>query len=514
MFISVLIATAISAKAQSPGDLDSTFGTNGIVTTAIGSGNDVASSVTIQQDGKIIVAGRSYNMGSNSDFALARYNANGLLDYTFSSDGIVTTNFDSNNFGSSDDYGYSVAIQQDGKIIVAGQSNIGPNLDFALVRYNANGSLDYTFSFDGIVTTDIGSGNDEGFSVAIQQDGKIIVVGWAYNYFSSNYDFALARYKLDGSLDNTFSSDGKVTTAIGSGNDVASSVAIQPDGKIIVAGKSYNGLNWDFALARYNADGSLDSTFSFDGKVTTAIGSGNDECSSVTIQPDGKIIVAGKSYNGSNRDFALARYNADGSLDSTFSSDGIVTTDIGSVSDEGSSVTIQQDGKIIVAGLSYNGSNWDFALARYNADGSLDNTFSSDGKVTTAIGSGNDEGTSVAIQQDGKIIVAGLSYNGSNSDFALARYIGGNGALIEEKGKSEGIKICPNPSNGLFTIEFNNSTYITTYIEVYNINMQKIYATEVKTDMCNINITGYANGLCFVKVINNNGITTGKIMLE
>jgi uncharacterized delta-60 repeat protein len=218
--------------------------------------------------------------------------------------------------------------------------------------------------------------------------------------------------------------DGKVTTAIGSGIDIAYSVAIQTDGKIVAAGFSRSGgSNDDFALVRYNTNGTLDTTFDSDGKVTTAIGSGADIAQSVAIQTDGKIVAAGYSNNGSNVDFALVRYNTDGTLDTSFDSDGKVTTDIASDNDFAYSVALQSDGKIVVAGHSDNGSNEDFALVRYNTDGTLDTSFDSDGKVTTGIGS-EDDAFSVAIQSDGKIVVAGLRSNGNNRDFALVRYAG------------------------------------------------------------------------------------------
>jgi len=170
------------------------------------------------------------------------------------------------------------------------------------------------------------------------------------------------------------------------------------------------------------ADGDLDTSFSGDGKQTTAIGSGTDEANSVVLQSDGKIVAAGYSHNGTNNDFAVVRYNTDGSLDTTFDTDGKVTTDIGSSQDQAYSVVLQSDGKIVVAGWSYNGSNNDFAVVRYNTDGSLDTTFDTDGKVTTAIGSGIDAAYSVVLQSDGKIVVAGYSYNGTNDDFAVVRY--------------------------------------------------------------------------------------------
>jgi uncharacterized delta-60 repeat protein len=339
--------------------------------------------------------------------------AAGDLDLSFSADGLVTTAF-FNDLHSSE-YAYAVAIQADGKIIAAGNGGY-------FTRYQTDGSIDTSFGDNGRAPF---GGNAR--SVAVQSDGKIVVAGHSYN--GSNDDFAIARYNANGSLDTSFSGDGKLTTAIGSGNDNGQSVAVQSDGKIVVAGYSYNGSNNDFAVARYNANGSLDTSFDGDGKLTTAFGSRSDEGYGVAVQSDGKLVVAGQSHNGSNYDFAVARYNANGSLDTSFDGDGKVTTAFGSSTDGGYSVAVQSDGKIVVAGSSYTGSNYDFAVAQYNADGSLDTSFSGDGKLTTAIGSSHDNAASVAIQGDGKIVVAGYSYNGNNYDFAVARYEGAMGSL-------------------------------------------------------------------------------------
>jgi uncharacterized delta-60 repeat protein len=487
--------------AQS-GSLDLSFDNDGKLTTAIGSGSGY--SAAIQSDGKIIMAGSSYN-GSDNDFALVRYNADGSLDNTFDSDGKVTT-----AVGSSNDIGYSVAIQSDGKIIMAGYSYNGSNWKFALVRYNADGSLDNTFDSDGKLTTAIGNANDIGNSVAIQSDGKIVVAGGSNN--GSDSDFALVRYNTDGSLDNSFDSDGKVTTAIGSSHDIGRSVSIQSDGKIVVAGVSYNGSDYDFALVRYNADGSLDNSFDSDGKVTTAFGSGDDQGYSAAIQSDGKIVVAGKSDNGSDYDFALVRYNADGSLDNTFDSDGKATTDFGGYDDIGNSVAIQSDGKIVLTGWNYNGSNYDFALVRYNADGSLDNTFDSDGKVTTAIGSGDDEGNSVTIQSDGKIVVAGYSVNGSNSDFALVRYNGSATSTgLASLSSDQSISIFPNPGNGIFTIQ---CPVTISDLEIVNECGEKCISTTVNSQQETINLSSQPNGIYFLQLKTDKGVLNKKIILQ
>src|SRR6266508_2775550 len=304
-----------------------------------------------------------------------------------------------------------------------GATKLSPDLQTPALISAVAGQLDPTFGSSGKILTPIGSGGDGATSVAIQSDGKIVAAGYSGN--GSNGDFALARYNPNGSLDSSFGSGGKVTTPMGSANDDVNSVAIQSDGKIVVAGYSRNGPNDDFALARYNPDGSLDSSFGSGGKVTTPIGSSHEGAYSVAIQSDGKIVAAGYSVNGIHVIFALARYNPDGSLDSSFGSGGKVTTPIGVSSDDRAwSVAIQSDGKIIAAGSTAIPSGADFAVARYNLDGSLDASFGSGGKVITPIGSAFDGANSVAIQSDGKVVAAGYGYNGSNYDFALARYLG------------------------------------------------------------------------------------------
>ena len=326
---------------------------------------------------------------------------NGSLDLSFDTDGMVITNITGDY-----NYGHSVAIQSDGKIVVAGFSSNGIDNDFALVRYNTNGSLDNTFDTDGMLTTAIDSFSEEAYSVAIQNDGKILVAGFSYNGIDN--DFALVRYNANGSLDTTFDTDGIITTTVGISNDFGQSLAIQSDGKIVIAGYSYIGGNSKITLMRYNSNGSLDNTFDTDGILTTSIGTSNDFVQSLAIQSDGKIVVAGNSYNGANYDFALVRYNTNGSLDNTFDADGIVLTAIGTSNDYGHSLAIQSDGKIVMAGYSSNGIKFDFALLRYNTNGSLDNTFDTDGILTTSVGNADDYGMSVVIQSDGKIFVAGV----------------------------------------------------------------------------------------------------------
>jgi uncharacterized delta-60 repeat protein len=240
--------------------------------------------------------------------------------------------------------------------------------------------------------------------------------------FASSLALPLNMRAQDGALDLTFDTDGIVSTPIGASDDYAYAVAVQADGKIVVAGRSNNGSNNDFALTRYNTNGSLDLSFDTDGIVTTPIGTFGDEAYAVAVQADGKIVVAGRSYNGANDDFALTRYNTNGSLDLSFDTDGIVTTPVGTSDDLAYSVAVQANGKIVVAGFSYNGSGSDISLTRYTTNGSLDLNFDTDGIVTTPVGTTDDFAYSVAVQTDGKIVVAGRSYNGSDNDFVVVRY--------------------------------------------------------------------------------------------
>jgi uncharacterized delta-60 repeat protein len=398
------------------GDLDPSFGAGGKVTTVLGSDVSAGQSVVGQNDGKILVAGSSHN-GANYDFALVRYTTAGALDTSFNGTGKVTTPISNDH-----DLGSAVAVQGDGKILVAGSSFIGGYINFALARYTNGGALDTALNGSGKVTTHF-SGSDRAHSTAVQSDGKILVAGFSYN--GIRYNFALVRYTSTGALDTSFNGTGKVTTPVGPNHDEAYSVAVQGDGKILVAGTSYNGSNYDFALVRYTSAGALDTSFNGTGKVTTPIGSSADIGSAVLVQSDGRIILAGSYYNGSNYDFALARYMSTGALDTSFGGGlGTVTTPIGSGNDYGKSGILRSDGKIIVAGEFYNGSNYDFAVVRYTSTGALDNSFGSGGKVNTPVGSSDDRGRGVALQSDGRVVVAGTSHNGSYDNFALVRYLG------------------------------------------------------------------------------------------
>lgn len=434
--VAILMVTASLVQAA-PGDLDTTFDGDGKVTTHF-IFTDEVHAIAIQSDGKIVAAGVAIcdpcaGPVTPHDFALARYNRDGTLDSSFDGDGKVTTDFDLN-----EDEAFAVAIQADGKIIAAGSAN-GPNtLDFAVARYNPDGSLDSTFDGDGKVITDFAGGNDLGRGVAIQADGKIVVAGVAFTAQCLPCDslptdnFGLARFNSNGSLDPSFGFGGKQVTDFGGSADEARGLAIQGDGRIVAAGSATIG-SVDFGVARYMTDGSLDATFDGDGKVTTDYSEESEDLAhAVALQKDGRIVAGGSWLWDAGdapccflRDFFLARYNPDGSLDAGFGGDGKVATDINR-EDHIYGVAIHGDGKIVAAGCAQGcflpTPNSDFGLTRYNPDGSLDTTFSADGKVTTDFASDEDQARGVAIQADGRIVAAGAAVISDNHDFALARY--------------------------------------------------------------------------------------------
>jgi uncharacterized delta-60 repeat protein len=450
--IAALALTALlsaGAAAQLPGDLDPGFGVGGKLLVDFNGSTDIAEDIAVQPDGKLVVVGLTYvdNDFSNEDFAVLRLMPDGTPDPSFGVNGRVTTDFPNLAAVAS-----SVVVQPDGKIVVAGGAFplftfLG---DFELVRYNPDGTLDTSFGVGGIVTTSFPGQGSYAFDVALQPDGRIVAAGTDFVNFSSqqssNTDFALARYLPDGTLDTSFGSDGKVTTDFQLGNDDAFSVLIQPDGKLVAVGSAIDIVKfYDFAAARYLPDGTPDDTFGAGGKTQVDFGTfgtdvDHDQALGAALQPDGKIVAAGFTiYDlGVSSDFALLRWNADGTLDTGFDGDGMQQIDFGSFAQEAWDVAIQPNGKIVTAGFAdTESSDSDFLLARCNPDGSLDTTFSDDGKVRTSFGVLNGGAHAAALQPDGRIVAAGFQAGGT-VDIALSRYIGDPQAWVDKDGALAG----------------------------------------------------------------------------
>jgi uncharacterized delta-60 repeat protein len=421
------------AATKLTGQLDPTFGTEGKVTTDLGSNNEEVRALVVQPDGKIVAAGHTWP-GLGPQFALVRYNADGTLDPGFGDGGQVVTNM----IGTEHDYAQATALllQPDGKLVAVGWA-VNPELGhsvFALARYNPDGTLDPTFGEGGKVLAAVDrtpsiSRADEAHAAALAPDGKIVVGGVTGLYPT---DSGLMRFNTDGSVDTTFGTEGRVITDMGTA-DTIQSVAVLPDGKILAAGyggKAGGNQFLDFTLARYNTDGSLDSTFGNGGKVLTDVSTNRDEAAALVVRPDGKIVVGGPVYVGVTFcttdacryfGFALAQYNPDGSLDKSFGHGGIVMQDFARSSAD-YALQLLPDGKLAAVGYASD----DFALALFNPNGTLIDTIGKKGRVTAAFGPYHEVAYAVALQPDGKIVAAGTATvdpnNLLNGDFALVRF--------------------------------------------------------------------------------------------
>jgi uncharacterized delta-60 repeat protein len=435
------------------GALDPTFGTGGSVLTSFkpetsqsGYG-DLPRAAHVLADGSILVVG---NTATSADFGLVKLTGEGKLDTTFGTGGRVATDF----FGSSD-WAQDLVVQSDGKIVVAGFFERAPvsggspyDYDIGVARYNADGSPDTSFGSGGKVYTNISTyqasdtfyQRDEAYAVALQGD-KIIVSGMSYSGTATQLDTTLVRYNANGSLDSSFGDGGKVVTPVSAGpdwnNESVNNMVVLPGSSILVVGDAEqgNGVKAIF-LARYLPDGILDTSFGTGGITivpndTMASAYGRD----VAILADGsnKILVAGSMLGDGDYDVALVRLQASGAIDTTFGThgDGIVRIDSGSRADDyGRAMAIQHDGKIVVAGWVGSTNQADTMVARLLQDGRRDPDFGVGGFAINAFSANdNDQFIAAAIQADGRIVAVGqmryaVGKNGANTDILVARYLG------------------------------------------------------------------------------------------
>jgi uncharacterized delta-60 repeat protein len=420
-----VIPFTLRQAAAGPSDLDAFFGMGGVAITAFPGGwSDVMQALAVQSDGKIIAAGGTYNDG-DFNFGLARYTPDGLPDTGFgTAGGMASTAF------SGSGYVYCLAVQKDGKIIAAGD-NQDFFAEFAMVRYKPNGTIDTTFGTAGKVTTTFGSTDRYATpsAIVLQNDGKIVLAGGVQDFSNTNAatNFVLARYSSTGALDPTFGSGGKVSTDLG-GADGISCMQLLSDGKFLVAGSTGSLVSGaaDVALARYNPNGSLDTTFGTGGKVITKVTGYDTGASALLLLSGGKFIVAGGEQADLQSGMLVMRYLANGTLDSTFGIGGKVIVESGAdlVYDGPCGAVLQSDGKILVAGNSQDGGLNRVMLLRLNADGTPDEGFGPGGVQKAIHGGLYIEATCVLQQRDGKVLVGGVTESAGLIDFALLRYTG------------------------------------------------------------------------------------------
>lgn len=422
LFIPVALPQAMQSN---DGTLDATFGAAGQVKTDFSGHFEFLRGLVIQPDGKSIIAAQTYDSSGAIGLALVRYNRDGSLDDSFGSGGKVFNN-------ASRIAAAAIALLPDGKILVGGTAQ-ATGQGFAVTRFNGDGSLDTTFGSGGTVFSNLAQA-ETGFDLKVQADGKILVAGIVRRGSLQSASFAVLRFKSQGGVDKSFGNGGKASVEFSSGFDFAFAMALQPDGKIVLAGgTNANNHTSPWGLARFNSDGSPDSSFGSGGKVTTNFFSSRQStANAVVIQPDGKIIAAGITERDEQgllpHVLSIARYQSDGSLDTTFGSDGKATYDFAGRGGVAFALALQRDGKILAAGAVGNlnavSLHVDFAVVRYNKDGSFDSSFGDNGIALTDLGDEIDQANAMALQPDGKIVLGGYSGNEfeNRGDIVLARY--------------------------------------------------------------------------------------------
>jgi uncharacterized delta-60 repeat protein len=430
-----VVATAVPAYAAS-GDLDPTFGVGGVVTTDFGVNPpepEIANEMVIQPDGKIVVAGRAgtdqFPVGGDGAFGIARYLPNGTLDPSFGTGGLVKTSFQG---PPNRNIARAVALQSDGKIVVGGTSGVvDTTAELAVARYNTDGSLDPSLGTGGKVLMNVSNGLGDGIrGLAVQPDGKILGVG------AAGGENLLIRFNANGSLDSSFGNGGTSQPVLGDSGHLFT-MRLLSNGTFLAAGTGSNGATQeDFLVARFTSTGDLDTTFGTGGLVTTAITALNDLVFDMAVTGTGQIILAGEANSGDvlgvtgDTHFALARYNANGSLDTAFGTAGVVDDNLTANQDEARGIVLQANGKIVVAGPR-DGSNvhadptaGSMAVIRYNADGTRDTTFGTGGVATTTAGGSAAGARDIALDSDGRIVVCGgANMPGTGVDFAVARFL-------------------------------------------------------------------------------------------
>ena len=451
------LALAVPAAAA-PTDLDSLFDGDGLLVDTANIADRGVVDTEIDPNGKIVTL-TSTNAGINgTDIRVNRRNSDGTPDMGFDGDGLKIIDVDGDY-----DHGNELYIYPDGSILIAANVRITTGTDFGLIKLESDGDLDPAFGGgDGWVSTPVGYDNASyGNSLDVQSNGQIIVGGEAdgNDTATSDGDFAVARYNANGTIDTTFGFDdpndaGSLKTGWSVQslepypNEKIVKIWAQSDGKILAAGQTQVGLDVFFALARFQSTGFIDTTFAVNGHRTVpAITNYADIPADAVMQADGKIVIVGETLwdpiiggGRSDKDFGIARLNADGSMDTTFWGDGTVGMDFGLNDDFANAVTVDECGRILVAGQTGDGTYAtlsdpdDFALARFQPSGSLDSTFGTGGSFTQSIGSVEDFAESIAVQpSDNKIVLAGASYNSTpitGYKTVIERMTGG-GACVE-----------------------------------------------------------------------------------
>lgn len=498
-FFTIIIglASALSGQAQT---LDPTFGTDGLVETYYGLYvESKVHDMLLQPDGKIVVCGTTYV--NSYDFMMIRYLPDGTLDPSFGDNGKAFI-----DFGNLNDFGIGYALQPDGKIVVTGYSETPNYESISIARINADGTKDLSFGDNGIIYQTTGDYECFGSDVVVQSDGKILVAGHGI-YTPQGEDFFLARYNEDGSLDTSFAGDGKVENINDNNSGTRPVMTLQADGNILISGMGRVGSQQHYCTMRFFANGALDTSFSDDGVQLTLVPGDYNWPGNIVVQQDQKIVIAGYSGYWQSEMFSIIRLDANGNPDSDFASNGIFTHSINPGLDLFQDVLIQPDGKILACGYTIGpDGTYDFIAMRLMEDGSIDTTFGNNGALNQAFSYTESRAVAMAIQQDGKLLIAGDAPDFLNHHTAVARYDAGIPATVAyDNVFMNTLQVFPNPAQSFITIALPD-TEKNTSIFMYDM-LGKVVTQLITARTSTIDIRHLHSGMYTLQAVDSQGRT-------
>lgn len=496
-FFLILIPSIFIAQSLT---IDPEFGFGGFNIHNYSSMDDESTAIVQDSEGSYLIACHSEIFGSGQ-VVISKFTSEGLLDLSFDDAGVSTYVF--NNF---DVYVSNILIQPDGKILVSGNVEIEDNnWDLFILRKNADGSNDSSFGSGGAVTFDIGPDDENIIGLDLDDSGNIYLSGEIDNA-SDNDDVLLMKFNSLGNIDTSFGEEGIVRLAIGNGDDQGRHLVLQEDGKIVVSGYLDTGDNDDLLLMRFNENGSPDSNFGNNGTVITTVGENDDKSWRVKIQGDGKILHAGTTEILDNEwQAVIVRYLPDGTLDTTFGNNGISSPYFGPGGESFNDFQILENGRIICIGYAENDSDFKLSIALLESDGSVNESI---GYFETGIGFNDDSGEACLINSEGDLVITGITYNGNDWDYFIAKFNLNQEVKIEEEfeNTSTTIQVFPNLIENENYISSHNITSHSVEISLMDLMGNRIKKIEKNE------LDPMGNNL--IKVNLPNHISSGYYILE
>jgi uncharacterized delta-60 repeat protein len=493
--IMLLSANDTRVSSQAAGSMDETFGDNGTVITEFGDGYDRSAGLVVQPDQKIVIAG-SAKITAEYKATLVRFKTDGTYDNTFGDGGIAASSV----FNNYPNPSRPLVIQPDGKLIHVYNTGEFGEYNLSVSRFNSDGTLDTDFNGTGIVEESVFPGDDYPNSVTLQPDGKIIVVGMGTTG-TGFYNMAAIRLNPDGSMDNSFNGSGIFTAYLGDHDCYIFDVSLLPNGKILLLCQSYvTGTANDPVLIRLNADGSYDTSFGDNGIAEFIVSNGADYVMQFVLQPDGKVLMVGNTAVGNFYDVFILRVDDTGALDNTFGTGGMVISHVSDNKNWGESIALAEDGKILVGGYYTNETTLDNdgMVLRFTPDGFPDLTFGDNGVATLDAYSYYIE--NISVQADHKILVSGW-YNtlgGNSMEFAVSRLHGDGNIGIEDAVSDSPLEIFPNPSDGKITLRLPYSKTSDNEIMVSDVVGRNVFhASNMKSETLDLKLPAGTYNICW-----------------